>query len=335
MVVVLPVVAARHARLGLRRRRAVLIDGAIDGQPRKLLAQAARNGHFFVLDRTNGKAIVSTEFVKTNWSLGYDAKGQPIPNPAKYAADRRRARLAEPGRRRELAVAELQPADGPVLRQRARAPSACTTSTIRATTRRAGAAPTAAAGRSRCSRRSTTRPARFAGAIPGRRAAISGILTTAGNLLFTGGSGGLEALDATTGAPLWHSRIGNVTNGPITYETRRPAVRGRLVQQRDGRVRDEQVAARSQALASFQLRPDPDVHVQRHVESDRLLHRVLDELRRSSSASPSGASNSSSSWTVRIMRLGCGAAALRRRARRGRRSSRASGCRRRCPESAC
>ena len=36
-----------------------------------------------MLDRTNGKAIVSSEFVKTNWALGYDEKGQPIPNPAK------------------------------------------------------------------------------------------------------------------------------------------------------------------------------------------------------------------------------------------------------------
>ena len=62
---------------------AVLFDGVVNGQPRKLIAQAARNGHFFVLDRTNGKAIVSSEFVKTNWSIGYDEKGQPIPNPAK------------------------------------------------------------------------------------------------------------------------------------------------------------------------------------------------------------------------------------------------------------
>ena len=30
-----------------------------------------------------GKAIVSAEYVKTNWSKGYDAKGQPIPDPAK------------------------------------------------------------------------------------------------------------------------------------------------------------------------------------------------------------------------------------------------------------
>ncbi len=63
---------------------AVIIDGEIDGKPRKLIAQAARNGHYFLLDRTNGKAIVSTPFVKTNWSTGYDAKGQPIPNPEKH-----------------------------------------------------------------------------------------------------------------------------------------------------------------------------------------------------------------------------------------------------------
>jgi alcohol dehydrogenase (cytochrome c) len=53
---------------------------------------------------------------------------------------------------------------------------------------------------------------------PWTAGAHNGILTTAGNLLFTGGSGGIEALDATTGEPLWHSRIGNVPNGPITYE---------------------------------------------------------------------------------------------------------------------
>ena len=81
--VVLPGLAARHARLGRDADAGRLFDGVVNGQPRKLLAQASRNGKFFVLDRTTGKAIVSTEYVKTNWSLGYDEKGQPIPNPAK------------------------------------------------------------------------------------------------------------------------------------------------------------------------------------------------------------------------------------------------------------
>jgi alcohol dehydrogenase (cytochrome c) len=45
----------------------------------------------------------------------------------------------------------------------------------------------------------------------------SGLLSTAGNLVFSGGSGGLEALNATTGEPIWHSRIGSIGNAPITY----------------------------------------------------------------------------------------------------------------------
>ena len=62
----------------------VLFDATIDGQPRKLLAQGARAGWFFVLDRTNGKNLVSKPFSGTgNWAKGVDAKGQPIPDPAK------------------------------------------------------------------------------------------------------------------------------------------------------------------------------------------------------------------------------------------------------------
>ena len=62
---------------------AVLVDAQVAGRPRKLLAQASRNGVFFVLDRVTGKALSSTEFVKTNWMLGFDDQGQPISNPAK------------------------------------------------------------------------------------------------------------------------------------------------------------------------------------------------------------------------------------------------------------
>jgi alcohol dehydrogenase (cytochrome c) len=46
----------------------------------------------------------------------------------------------------------------------------------------------------------------------------SGLLTTAGDLVFGAGSGGLQAYHAGTGESLWHSRIGGITNGPITYE---------------------------------------------------------------------------------------------------------------------
>jgi alcohol dehydrogenase (cytochrome c) len=62
----------------------VLFDMEIDGKPRKLLAQAARCGYFFVLDRVTGKYLVSKPFTGTaNWSKGVDDKGQPIPDPDK------------------------------------------------------------------------------------------------------------------------------------------------------------------------------------------------------------------------------------------------------------
>jgi alcohol dehydrogenase (cytochrome c) len=49
---------------------------------------------------------------------------------------------------------------------------------------------------------------------------LSGILTTAGDLLFTGDpSNNFIALDAATGDPLWHANLGAaVSNGPISYE---------------------------------------------------------------------------------------------------------------------
>ena len=44
----------------------VLFDGPFHGKPRKMLAQAGKNGLFFVLDRTDGKALVSEAFVPAN-----------------------------------------------------------------------------------------------------------------------------------------------------------------------------------------------------------------------------------------------------------------------------
>ena len=49
--------------------------------------------------------------------------------------------------------------------------------------------------------------------------APGGLLATAGDLLFTGDtSGNFVAFDAATGSPLWHTRIGNISAAPITYE---------------------------------------------------------------------------------------------------------------------
>src|SRR3984893_210687 len=57
----------------------ILIDAPFNGEPRKLLVQADRNGYIYVLDRTNGKFLTAAAFVeKLNWAKGIDAQGRPI-----------------------------------------------------------------------------------------------------------------------------------------------------------------------------------------------------------------------------------------------------------------
>jgi alcohol dehydrogenase (cytochrome c) len=55
----------------------ILVDRAYRGRPRKLLLHADRNGHFYVLDRTNGKFLAGTPFIKQTWNGGFDANGRP------------------------------------------------------------------------------------------------------------------------------------------------------------------------------------------------------------------------------------------------------------------
>ena len=60
----------------------VLGELPIKGQNTKVLMQANRNGFFYVLDRTSGKFISGTQFAKkVNWASGVDANGRPIDTP--------------------------------------------------------------------------------------------------------------------------------------------------------------------------------------------------------------------------------------------------------------
>jgi alcohol dehydrogenase (cytochrome c) len=59
-----------------------LVDAAWQGQPRKLIVQANRNGFFYVLDRTNGQFLFGTQYVKNvTWATGLDANGRPLRVP--------------------------------------------------------------------------------------------------------------------------------------------------------------------------------------------------------------------------------------------------------------
>src|SRR5439155_1779320 len=61
----------------------VLVDASFNGAPRKMLLQASRNGYFFVLDRTNGRNLLTTPSAAVNWAKGTDKEGRPSPDPPK------------------------------------------------------------------------------------------------------------------------------------------------------------------------------------------------------------------------------------------------------------
>ena len=56
----------------------VLADLTINGQPRKVVMFANRNGFFYTIDRVTGKVIVARPFVETTWAKEIGADGRPV-----------------------------------------------------------------------------------------------------------------------------------------------------------------------------------------------------------------------------------------------------------------
>jgi PQQ-dependent dehydrogenase (methanol/ethanol family) len=60
----------------------VLVDANWHGKPRQLLLSAQRSGIFYVLDRTNGQFLLAKPFVKKmTWASGFEKDGTPILSP--------------------------------------------------------------------------------------------------------------------------------------------------------------------------------------------------------------------------------------------------------------
>jgi len=75
----------------------VLADLTIEGQQRKVLMQAPKNGFFYVIDRTNGKLISAEKFAPVNWAERIDVKtGRPV-EASEIARYDNEPRLVAPG----------------------------------------------------------------------------------------------------------------------------------------------------------------------------------------------------------------------------------------------
>jgi alcohol dehydrogenase (cytochrome c) len=198
----------------------VLLDGEMDGKPRKLLAQASRNGWFFVLDRETGKNYRSSEFVKTNWAKGVDAKGQPIPNPAKEPQTDGALSSPNQGGAANWPPPSFSPQTGLFYVNATRAFSIYYIFDVDDKPEGWGGNDQGGWGEAMLQAIDyKTGKVKWSHHWEGS-SARSGVLSTAGNLVFAGDpSDNLVALNATTGQPLWHANLGSsVSNGPMTYE---------------------------------------------------------------------------------------------------------------------
>lgn len=197
----------------------VLVDAPFGGRPRKLLMQASRNGYFFVLDRTTGKALLSKPFTDINWSKGTDANGEPIRNsekdpsaagtlvsPASSGATNWKSPSFSPETGLFYVSTEQSFAlfyhltTGKAVGYAGKDFGVFMHSYLKAIDYKTGSA-----------RWTYDLGEGYAGA---------GVLTTMGNVLFTAdAAGNLLLLNAENGETLWHAYAGGpVNDSPITYE---------------------------------------------------------------------------------------------------------------------
>ncbi len=196
----------------------VLADGVFDGQPRKMLMQASRNGYFFVLDRTNGKSLLTTTFGPVNWTQGVDKDGRPISNPAKEPAPDGRLIAPDEGGMTNYRSPSFDPKTGLFIVSASPSYSLYFSKPADGTYGWAGADYSLWSKGVLEAIDYKTGKVRWSHDL-GQRAG-SGVLTTDSGLTFSGdGTGNFLALETATGKTLWHSGAGGgITSTPITYE---------------------------------------------------------------------------------------------------------------------
>jgi alcohol dehydrogenase (cytochrome c) len=203
----------------------VLIDGVIDGQPRKLLAQANRNGYYFLLDRTNGKNLVTRPFIKVNWAKGVNEKGQPIPDPAQEPMVGGALVVPTSDGATNFPAPSFSPYTGLLYVNTMEAYSVYHLTDPDAKPVGFALSSEYSFGDFRSALKAVdykTGEIRWQHYYPGegfRLGAFPGVLSTAGNLVFAGDDAtNLVAYDAGTGKILWHANLGSVvSNSPTTY----------------------------------------------------------------------------------------------------------------------
>lgn len=204
----------------------VLVDAAWQGQQRKLLIQANRNGFFYVLDRTNGKLLLAKPFVhKLTWAREIGPDGRPVLNPDQEPTPQgTRVCPALLGASNWWSTS-FNPATGLYYVQTT---ENCSIYSKRSDTWGAGRVFMGGSTRQspddvpqKILRAIDIKTGSIAWELPqvGRSSTRGGTIATASGLVFVcEDSGALMAVDASTGKPLWHFQTSQILRAsPMTY----------------------------------------------------------------------------------------------------------------------
>jgi alcohol dehydrogenase (cytochrome c) len=196
----------------------VLADADFNGRPRKLLMQASRNGYFFVLDRTNGKSLLTTPFATVNWAKGIDKEGHPIPDPAKYPSPGGVLVAPNESGATNFRPPSFDPKSGLFIVSAQDGYGIYFFKTGDGSYGWAGA-DYGVAGRAFLRALDYRTGKTVWNHAIGDGAGTAGVLTTDTGLTFSGDvPGNAMAFRTSDGATLWHESIGRMGNGPIAYE---------------------------------------------------------------------------------------------------------------------
>jgi alcohol dehydrogenase (cytochrome c) len=211
----------------------ILADEVWQGRPRKLLMHADRNGMFYVLDRATGEFLLADNLsTKVTWVKGFTKEGKPIVDPGSIASKEGAAACPGGGGGANWPAASYNPITKLFY---VRVSDSCALYTSHddplgtVGNRWFGkGTPSQAAQeqlRALLNGYKTGSYIRAMNPFTGKKVwdypsstGRSGVLSTAGGLVFVGGGGGLLALDAKTGKVVWNVNVAQSTQAtPMTY----------------------------------------------------------------------------------------------------------------------
>ena len=202
----------------------ILADAEFDGQARKLMLWPNRNAFFYVLDRETGEFLLGKPFAKQTWADGLDERGRPIVRP--NTAPTLEGTLVSPGivGGANWPSPSYSPRSGLLY---VMAYDGETTYFLRPVEYTPGGSFRGGGGETPLGqdeyysavRAISPQTGEIEWEFPVQPRSTSGLLSTAGDLVFGGTSDGFVfALDAMTGEELWHMNVGGrVHAGPMSY----------------------------------------------------------------------------------------------------------------------